>query len=221
MSFLNKLLTMLVGPPIPQAYLSPPPFIDNLHRFSLPYSLHLGCGNIHIDGFCNVDIVKSGAVDALDNIAILKRFPNNSAKEIYACHVLEHFGHDEISPILRRWYEVLEPGGTLRISVPDMDRIVEIYYSNMPHFKKSGTTPWIGLIYGGQSNSYDFHKTGFNASWLGHLMEEVGFERPEEYPHFPHFIPGLVDASVSNAPFGKYFSLNLMATKPKLAQVDV
>jgi predicted SAM-dependent methyltransferase len=128
--------------------------------------------------------------------------------------VLEHFGHNEIIPVLKRWFEVLQPGGILRISVPDIDRIVKIYIKNMPHFERRGNTPWIGLIYGGQSTPYDFHKTGFNANWLGNLLEQAGFINPCEYPNSPHFIPGLIDASLANVPFNEYVSLNMMAEKP-------
>ncbi len=190
------------------------PFADRLDRFSPPYKLHLGCGNIKLAGFCNVDALETIAADVVDDIRTLKRFPNGSAQEIYACHVLEHFAHDEVMPLLHRWFEVLRPGGVLRISVPDIDRIMRIYQTNPTHFQTKGHSPWIGLIYGGQSTPYDYHKTGFNACWLAYLLEQCGFEQCEEYPHLPHFVPGTVDASVADAPFGEFFSLNMMARKP-------
>ena len=184
-----------------------------LEDFEKPYRLHLGCGNIGIKGFCNVDIIDTADVDIEDDIRTLSKFPNESAKEIYACHVLEHFAHNEIPPILKRWHETLIPGGTIRISVPDFDRIVRIYADNPEHFNTPGHSPWVGLIYGGQSTPYDFHKTGFNFCWLKYLLEQCGFENCQEYPHVPHFVPDVVDASVANEPFGVYFSLNMMATK--------
>jgi predicted SAM-dependent methyltransferase len=193
-----------------------PRFIDRLHEFHPPFRLHLGCGNIKLDGFCNVDAMETVAADAVDDIRDLRRFPSASAKEIYACHVLEHFSHDEVQPLLIRWFDVLQPGGTLRISVPDIDRIVRIYHKNFIHFETPGHSPWIGLIYGGQSTPYDFHKTGFNACWLKYLLEQCGYVDCAEYPHEPHFVPGTVDASVANAPFGEYFSLNMMAKRPLL-----
>lgn len=190
-------------------------FQDRLSEFASPYRLHLGCGNIKLDGFCNVDALETIAADTIDDIRALKRFPDQSAKEIYACHVLEHFAHDEVTPLLKRWYEVLQPGGILRISVPDIDRIVRIYSKNFEHFETSGNSPWIGLIYGGQSTPYDFHKTGYNACWLKYLLKQCGYVDCEEYPHEPHFVPGTVDASVANAPFGEYISLNMMARRPR------
>jgi len=177
--------------------------------------LHLGCGNIKIHGFINVDIdPKLPAVDVVDDVKELNNFAENSTSVIYACHILEHFANDEILPILRRWYEVLEPGGELRISVPDMDRIVKVYYKNWEHFQTPPNTPWIGLIYGGQEDQYDFHKTGFNFIYLKYLLEQVGFVEIEEYPHSPHWL-GIQDASLANEPFKEYLSLNVKAKKPQ------
>jgi predicted SAM-dependent methyltransferase len=154
------------------------------------------------------------AVDIEDDIRFLNKFKKNSVKEIYACHVLEHFSHAQIPKILKRWFDVLTPGGVIRISVPDIDRIVNIYSKNLEHFNTDGNTPWIGLIYGGQSTDYDYHKTGFNFSWLSHLLKKSGFENCLEYPHEPHFVEGVIDASMANEPFGEFFSLNVIATKP-------
>lgn len=187
---------------------------DALSEFKPPYKLHLGCGNIKLTGWCNVDAMPTIATDVIDDIRELKHFKNASAQEIYACHVLEHFAHDEIQPILRRWFEVLSPGGMLRISVPDIDRIIRIYHKNFKHFETRGNSPWIGLLYGGQSTPYDFHKTGFNACWLGYQLELCGYKKWEEYPHYPHFIEGTLDASLAKEPFGEFISLNMMAHRP-------
>jgi SAM-dependent methyltransferase len=176
--------------------------------------LHLGCGNIRLPGFCNVDILTTAAVDVVSDISKLDNFADDSIELIYACHVLEHFSHDAAVGVLRRWFEVLAPGGELRISVPDIDRIVKIYTENWQHFQTPGNSPWIGLLYGGQGDPYDFHKTGFNFCWMRHLLEGIGYEHIAEYSHDPHFVPGVVDASLAKEPFGKFLSLNVIAKKP-------
>jgi predicted SAM-dependent methyltransferase len=176
--------------------------------------LHLGCGQIHIDGYCNVDLSLLPEADIIDNIISLEKFENNFADQIYACHVLEHLDHEEAPRALARWLEVLRPGGELRISVPDIDRIVKIYSKNWQHFQTRGNTPWIGLLYGGQLDPYDYHKTGFNFCWMLNLLEAAGFTDISEYPHEPHFIPNLQDASLAHLPFGEFVSLNVKARKP-------
>jgi len=175
--------------------------------------LHLGCGNVHVSGFVNVDTEPSPAVDVLDDVKRLQHFRDRSAAMIYACHVLEHFSHTEVPLVLRRWCEVLKPGGELRVSVPDMDEIVRIYLKNWQHFQTPPNTPWIGLIYGGQVSEYDYHKTGFNFVYLKQLLVQAGFVDVEEYPQSPHWL-GIQDASLANEPFGEYVSVNIRAKKP-------
>lgn len=177
--------------------------------------LHLGCGRIRLPGFCNVDILRTPAADVVSDISTLEVFPDESVGLIYACHVLEHFSHVDAVRVLTRWFTVLKPGGELRISVPDIDRIVKIYVKNWQHFQTPGHSPWVGLLYGGQGDPYDFHKTGFNYCWMKHLLEGIGFIDVIEYPHEPHFIPGTVDASLANEPFGEFLSLNVLARKPR------
>jgi len=176
--------------------------------------LHLGCGNIRLPDFCNVDILTTSAVDVVSDISKLDNFADDSIELIYACHVLEHFSHDDAVNVLRRWFDVLAPGGELRVSVPDIDRIVKIYHDNWQHFQTPGHSPWIGLLYGGQGDPYDFHKTGFNLCWMRHLLEGIGYTQVEEYPHEPHFVCGVVDASLAKEPFGQFLSLNVVARKP-------
>ena len=139
-------------------------------------------------------------------------FPDGFAEAIYACHVLEHVPPTDVSRVLATWHRVLTPGGTLSVSVPDLDRIVRIYTANWEHFQTRPTTPWIGLIYGGQSDPFDFHRTGFSLCWMTELLERAGFADVREYPHEPHPF-GIIDASLANQPFGEYISLNVTALR--------
>jgi hypothetical protein len=175
--------------------------------------LHLGCGTKHAEGWLNVDLGLHWAADFADDLRTLKRFPEGWAQEIYACHVLEHFDFQETQRVLENWRRVLKVGGELRVSVPDLDRITRIYQKNLAHFQVPGNLPWTGLIYGGQLDRYDYHKNGFNFVSLKHQLEGLGFEGVQEYPHEPHFIPGMQDASLAQEPFGEFISLNLRAFK--------
>ena len=176
--------------------------------------LHLGCGNIYIPGWCNVDVIRTGATDLILDISTLPKISDNSVHSIYSCHVLEHFDTESIPKILSRWFDVLIAGGELRISVPDLDAITNIYQKNLAHFQIPGNQPWIALIYGGQKDQYDFHKTGFNFCYMKYLLEKCGFQDVAIYPHEPHFISGVVDNSSAHLPFGDFISLNILAKKP-------
>ncbi len=139
-------------------------------------------------------------------------YPADTAELIYACHVLEHFSHEEADELLGVFFRLLRPGGELRVSVPDMDRIVRIYAKNWEHFQTPGNSPWIGLVWGGQTDGFDYHKTGFNLCWLKYLLERHGFRDVAEYPHEPHFL-GIEDGSLAKEPFGEFVSVNVLARK--------
>lgn len=176
--------------------------------------LHLGCGSAHVPGFLNID-AQAGArgADLICNLEELERvYPEGNAELIYACHVLEHFSHRDADQLLGVFYRLLREGGELRLSVPDMDRIVRVYAENWTHFRTPGNGPWHGLIWGGQEDEFDFHKTGFNLCWLRFLLERWGFHDVAEYPHEPHFL-GIADGSLAKEPFGQFISLNVVVFK--------
>ncbi len=105
--------------------------------------LHLGCGNKHIEGYVNIDIRPMEEVDKVDNIKYLRSFKENSVDVIYSASVLEHFIRWEYKNALRRWYEILKPGGVLRVRVPDFEAIVKYYQ------KTNDIDAVMGLLYGG------------------------------------------------------------------------
>lgn len=174
--------------------------------------LHIGCGNIHIKDWTNIDILATGSTDLVCDITNLNGIKSNSVDAIYSCHVLEHFETSRIIPILTEWHRVLKKDGELRISVPDLDAITKIYQNNLSHFQTPGHEPWIALFYGGQKDQFDFHKTGFNFCWIKYLLENIGFKNVQKYSNEPHFIDGVIDNSTAQS-FNQYISLNVVATK--------
>src|SRR5581483_5912767 len=95
--------------------------------------LNLGCFNKKMYGFVNVDIREEVKPDVVDNIYELKNFKNESADLIYCCHCLEHVKKTDALKALKRWFEVLKPGGLLRVAVPNIEEACKhyIYYKNL------------------------------------------------------------------------------------------
>lgn len=184
-------------------------------RFRKHIQLNIGSGGSKMNGYINVDSLLLRNTELISNIKYLRFFiKKESVSNIYASHVLEHFSEKEVRNVLRILFELLEDGGTLRISVPDLDKITRIYGENLSYFKKRGTPPWIGPIYGGQSSKYDFHKTGFNLSWMSYLLEETGFTEIREYDAVEFCAKhNIADSSLYKKPFGQFISLNVVATK--------
>jgi predicted SAM-dependent methyltransferase len=174
--------------------------------------LHLGCGRRYLPGFYHIDALAYSHVDMVADIAELK-LPDESADEIYLCHVLEHFPRQSILPLLRNFYRILKQEGCLRISVPDFKACVEHYNGHNLH-------ELLGLLVGGQrKDQYDFHSMIFDFELLKLFLENSGFQDISIYSA-EEFLPKDFD-DYSKAylphrdPTGRLMSLNVRATKRK------
>jgi predicted SAM-dependent methyltransferase len=54
-------------------------------------------------------------------------FEDNSIKGVYTSHCLEHLSERQVSNILKESYRILKPGGVIRITLPDMDKMFDAY----------------------------------------------------------------------------------------------
>lgn len=172
--------------------------------------LHLGCGKLLISDFINIDI--SGNADMNFDIKNLDIFTDNSIDEIYICHCLEHLSRKEVLCTLLEYKRVLKNGGILRISVPDLDSIISLVKENSDNIHIV-----TGLLYGGQKNEYDYHKTGYNFDTLSNILIDIGFDNIQKYDTWDFLGVNYDDYSKSYIPHmdrsGKLMSLNVICTK--------
>jgi predicted SAM-dependent methyltransferase len=174
--------------------------------------LHLGCGRVIHPKFVNVDLLPAGHVHFIQRIDSLPCFKDGSADLIYASHCLEHFSHWKTHQILREWCRVLKPGGVLRLSVPDFDKLLRIYAASGDNISVI-----LGPLMGGQDYPLNFHGAVFTKHRLSSLLQEAGFSNCREWA------PGSDDLTTFND-FSTFtiavngtlmpVSLNLEATKP-------
>ena len=174
--------------------------------------LHLGCGNKIIDGYVNVDIRSNLMCDVFDDVRTLSKFENGCASEIYASHVLEHFTRHEYFSVLSKWYDILSNEGVLKISVPDIEKVM-LKYSSGTKLK----TLW-GLLYGGQTYEKNFHYVGFDFDTLKEDLESIGFTNVKLWDWRKTCHSHIDDFSQCYLPHmdkdnGTLMSLNIMATK--------
>ena len=89
--------------------------------------LHLGCGPVQITNYINIDAARIPEADFRCKInKLYDYFPENSVSEIYICHALEHVHARFIPLYLDQFYYILKEKGVLRISVPDIEKIMTI-----------------------------------------------------------------------------------------------
>ena len=170
--------------------------------------IHLGCGGRRLEGFTNIDVQAPGAdmhVDVRD-----LPFDDGTVDEIYASHVLEHFGRHEYKAVLKEWRRVLRVGGKIYISVPDIE-------SSFAHYARHGDLAALyGALWGGQRDEYDYHKIGFNFQTLDAALTEAGFTATERYDTFKYLPDNFDDYSKAFLPHmdfsGQQMSLNVCST---------
>lgn len=149
--------------------------------------LNLGCGNRHLDEFINVDMADNWCKkppDVSHDISQPLPFDDESADEIHAYHVFEHFFRYDADAILIDWVRVLKPGGLLVLELPCLDKILNIFQ----HCIKTGEelpehlTLW-GL-YGDPkyANPAMVHKWCYSFSELTAMMELNGLTVRSEKP---------------------------------------
>lgn len=176
--------------------------------------LHLGCGEIHIPGFINIDVQERPGVDVVADIRTLhpRRFPPGSVDLIYASHVLEHVGRWDFPTVLRRWHGLLKDNGVLRLAVPDLHALSKIY------LETGDLSLILGPLYGGQHCPGGTHYWGWDQKTLSRDLFEAGFSlvrswdwRTTEHSFVDDFSQAYVPHMQKDT--GTLISLNLEAVK--------
>lgn len=170
-----------------------------------PLYLQYGCGRCAPPGWENYDASPTVRFERLPLIGKLytknrERFPENieygdivkglpvspgSCAAIYCSHVLEHLALDDFRSALKNSFVMLQPGGTFRIVLPDLEYLARQYIND--------SSPDAPLIF--MKETYLGHEKrerglkGLLSTWLGnsqHLwmwdyksmvreLEKVGF----------------------------------------------
>jgi len=138
--------------------------------------IHLGCGDIASPEFINVDARAGPHVHYICDVTDLSIFADGYADLVYACHVLEHVRHNGLKKTLWEWRRILKPGGILRLSVPDFDKILHIYQSSARRIDSI-----LGPLMGGQDHKYDLHYSVFNQQYLTDRLREAGFREIRQW----------------------------------------
>lgn len=175
--------------------------------------LHIG-GKQRSDAWEILNVNPAPVVDHVCNANDLSRFANETFAVIYASHVVEHLDYKgELTSALREWCRVLEPGGQVFISVPDLDVLARLLVA------KAGMTTEerffvMRMLFGGHTHAHDYHVTGLNEEFLRQFLCEAGFTNIRRVSEF-----GLFDDASSQEFNGVRVSLNMIAEKPRTTRM--
>ena len=177
--------------------------------------LNLGCGARPLPGYINVDL---DSIEELKARYPLQEFPegieiynfdifhlplsDSSVDEVLADSLLEHLSFAEEPKIFLEVKRVLRPGGILNFSVPDFEKIFEIwlaakddwkdFYRNDPEaiannhwfgqYSNSMGNRWGYLtasIFGNQNGPGKFHKNCYTVAKIRAILKRLEFEELE------------------------------------------
>lgn len=172
-----------------------------------PLRLHLG-GEQAKSGWKIVNALPGPLVDYVGNVTDLSQFQAGTVDEIYASHVYEHLNYvGEAQAAVAEAFRVLRPGGSLKVSVPDLETLCRMFIAPGAPFADRAFI--MRMLMGGQSNPYDYHKVMFDYELLRTLLAQKGFTRIERVKGFGLF------KDTSEMIFGGVpISLNVQAFKP-------
>jgi len=176
--------------------------------------LHIG-GKIKKDDWKILNIQKNDGVDFIGDISDLSQFEKESIDEIYASHVFEHVPQKKIISTLSGINRVLKTGGKFYVSVPDIDVLFKFFLTPLKDYAtKIGKTEGeikmhvLKMIFGGQTDEYDFHYFGWNFGFLKSALEKAKFTKIEKVINF-----NLFEDTSNYKPYGFPISLNIIAFK--------
>lgn len=123
--------------------------------------------------FLNVDIVDMPKVDLVFDIT--KTFPIDDGviAEVFSAATLEHLRKPHVDHVLKECFRVLQPGGMLRVSTPDIEAIAkgilkgeDLVVVNQHLFGKYKSD---------QTEDFDLHRWMYPAPAMIARLHELGF----------------------------------------------
>ena len=131
--------------------------------------LILGANQRQLEGWTHHDVKPYPGIDIVCDIwDIGNHVSPNTCEAIQLTHVLEHFSKKEVPKLLDIVKNLLTPGGTFYLEVPNFAWHAELV-------TQGKAEEAVYYAFGGQLDEWDFHKTGFTPTILEKTLTEAGF----------------------------------------------
>lgn len=139
--------------------------------------IHLASGSYYLPGWVNIDGLSRDPADLRLDLRTALPLPSHCARFILCEHFLEHLEYPgEALLFLQECRRLLEPGGILRLSVPDAEKYLVAYYEKDRAFferERPGCSPMEAvnnMFRQGQEHQY-----AYDGNTLSALLTRAGF----------------------------------------------
>ncbi len=152
--------------------------------------LDIGCGDAHHSNFINIDYFWKPGINLCWDIMKGLPLSDGSLKGVFTQHCLEHFSLPSVKFLCNEMYRVIEPGGTVRIVVPDGGLYLATYWARIhgiserpfPYEERDEfddiRTPMLSVnrIFYVDRDSLFGHRTMYDFALIKALLDKYGFE---------------------------------------------
>ncbi len=119
---------------------------------------------------------------------------------------MEHIGQRDFVSTLKEIHRILCDNGEFYFSVPDLEVLCRLFLN--PELYESQRFHVMRMMFGGQTDDYDFHYIGLTNESMMNFFSQAGFAGVKRIASF-----GLFSDTSDYKPYGVPISLNLSATK--------
>jgi predicted SAM-dependent methyltransferase len=136
---------------------------------------HLGEDWFHVDADPTPLTDKGGKRHPVDLVCDARKIdlPDGCAEEVYSSECLEHVSWKDTDLVLDEWCRLVEPGGIIRVEVPDFLAACQqiLSYETAEEHRAMNQ-----IFFGGQDNQFDYHQAGLTAPMFQDYFDRKGWE---------------------------------------------
>ncbi|MGH8488241.1 MAG: class I SAM-dependent methyltransferase [Gammaproteobacteria bacterium] len=139
--------------------------------------MHLGCGSNVLAGWSNIDLAGSRNVVS-HNLSRPLPVRSDSIEFIYSEHFIEHISLDRARRLLAECLRVLRPGGIIRLSTPDLRKLIASYQAgSVSAFRDVGWNPATPCQMVNEGMRLWGHAFVYDADELEAVLRAAGFRQ--------------------------------------------
>lgn len=102
--------------------------------------LQIGTGPLSLPGWLNSDLI---AADVYLDLTRRLPLPDSSFAYVFGEHLIEHLSERDVESLLAELRRIIRPGGVLRLTTPDLQKLIALYEDRNPVIDRDAYTRFL------------------------------------------------------------------------------